>query len=167
LVKFAEDEENHMIKQIDDTVVEALVALNNKSPLAQKAFGWMKGRQRDAERTTIDHLADRLDSPRDEVIQLARELEEAGVCEFVLGRRGAKSRILWDFGMRSIGEAANGKTSKLQRVDPEADEKAENWIEHKYQLRPEIAVVFELPRDISKSETERLANFIRTLSFEQ
>ncbi|PZP44813.1 MAG: hypothetical protein DI601_11230 [Azospirillum brasilense] len=72
-------------------------------------------------------------SSRSALIELARELGEIGCGEFIVGRKGWKSRIRWSYSLRSLGQAAQGQTSELVEIDPEVAEDAVD------QLPPPVA----------------------------
>jgi hypothetical protein len=55
------------------------------------------------------------------VVRFLKELSEIGVGDFKYGRRGAKTRIVWKFSPRSVGDVARGRTSQLEGYDEAAD----------------------------------------------
>lgn len=166
-----------MIREIDSDAVKELRGLNQKNSIAQAFFDWAIQRQRDAAETRVDRLAYKADIDRRDVIELAHHLEDIGCAKFIVGRRGGKSRIQWNFSLRSMAEAAKGQSAALQKVQPDeaalaeeedediGDAVAENMIRHGYQLRPDILITIDLPEDLSKKEAERLAAFVSSLPF--
>ncbi len=60
-----------------------------------------------------------------------KELDRLGVGEFKFGRRGGKTRLVWDYSPRSVGRVAQGKQEELESyaegegmVDDDASEEA-------------------------------------------
>jgi hypothetical protein len=166
-----------MIREINSDVVKALRVLNEKSEVAQAFFDWAVNRQKDTVETRIDRLAYKANIDRRDAIDLSHQLEDIGCGKFIVGRRGGKSRIQWNFSLRSVAEAAKGQAMELQKVqskhtgveeeeDEETSAVAEHMIRHGYQLRPDIVVTIDLPEDFSKKEAERLAAFVQSLPFE-
>jgi hypothetical protein len=50
----------------------------------------------------------------DTIVTLFRELDELGIGTFKLGRKGAKTRLVWNYSPRSVGEAARGDSDQLE-----------------------------------------------------
>lgn len=71
--------------------------------------------------------------------------------------------------MVSVGQAAAGEVEQVEHVTDEdlGEEEAEATFKHTFRLRPDSAITFELPKNLSAGEAERLAQYIRTLPFEQ
>jgi hypothetical protein len=111
-----------MNKKITSTVVSAIRALYASDENARALFDKLAQRQRDAGKTTIDQLSDKLSISRGESVALARSLEQAECGEFIVGRRGAPSRFRWDYSCISLGKAAAGETGELDAVDENARE---------------------------------------------
>jgi hypothetical protein len=59
----------------------------------------------------------KLDITRGEAVALAKELDAAGCGEFKNGRRGAKSRLDWNYNCIGLGKAAAGEPVTLERTD--------------------------------------------------
>ena len=55
------------------------------------------------------------------IVKFLKELDEIGIGDFKYGRRGAKTRIVWKFSPRSVGDVAQGKSSQLEGYDEAAD----------------------------------------------
>ena len=132
-------------------------------------------RKNDANFTTAARAADLAGASHGEIIALFRELDRVGAGEFKVGRRGAASRMVWHYSVRSLGAAAQG-TAEPEAIDPtdegkeiEADlveaEYELGWIIHTFQLRPAQRVTIKLPADLTAREAERLAGFIRQVPF--
>jgi hypothetical protein len=50
----------------------------------------------------------------DAVITLFKELDGLGIGTFKLGRKGGKTRIVWNYAPRTVGEAAKGVSNQLE-----------------------------------------------------
>lgn len=136
-------------------------------------------RKNDANFTTAARAADLAGASHGEIIALFREFDRVGAGEFKVGRRGAASRMVWHYSVRSLGAAAQG-TAEPEAIDPtEIDEGREieadlveaeyelGWIIHTFQLRPAQRVTIRLPADLTAREAERLAGFIRQVPFSE
>lgn len=165
-----------MITHLPTDLVKELRRLYSTDEVAARFFDWAAGRQRDARETTIDHLTYLLRIGRREAMDLAKSLDKLGCGEFLVGRRGAKSRIKWQFSLRSMGDVAKGGADQLTKVTVEDQEDLESTephkvggngdIQHSYQLRSDCRLALSLPRDLTKKEAERLATFIQSLPFQ-
>jgi hypothetical protein len=146
--------------------------------VAKPLFDIFAARKKDVRRMTVRRASYLASATRGQIINLFRKLAEIGVGEFKMGRRGASTRIEWNFSVRSIGAAAQGKVAELKGIDDnevdenevEAPDNDAPWsdfdddsIEHSFQLRPDTKVSIRLPQDFSTKEAERLAGFIRQL----
>ena len=107
--------------------------------------------------TSVDDLHDRVreshpNVDRQEIVALLKDLEEAGFGRFLAGRRGHPSRLEWSLeDVAESGEISDSEVSSLR---------------HQFRLRRDSTVLFDLPEDLTKSEAQRLADFVLTLPFE-
>ena len=108
-------------------VAMAIRALYGENPHATRLFDWTASLERDAYETTVKRLSRKLEISRGAAISLARELEEAGCGEFVVGRKGWPSRFRWAYGRVSLGQVASGEAEELEEASnpiSEEDEEA-------------------------------------------
>ncbi len=114
-----------MTNDLAKDVVEAIRALYSSDERAQALFDALAKRRRDASATSIDNLSNTLNIARGDAVALARALEETGCGQFIVGRRGQRSRFEWEYSCISLGRAAAGESADLEKaVDPvpEVDE---------------------------------------------
>jgi len=109
---------------LDSEIVRKIRALYEDEARAQKLFDWLAGRTNDVAETSIERIGQMVDVSRFEAIELAKSLDEIGVCDFVVGRKGWKSRVRWRYSVRSLGQAAKGSATKIEKIDPELAEEA-------------------------------------------
>ncbi|MGH7708984.1 MAG: hypothetical protein ACREM6_13845 [Vulcanimicrobiaceae bacterium] len=98
---------------------EGLRDLFEEDPAAREFLKWASERQNDAARTSIDRLEQKAGVDRRKAIELAKQFDRLGCGRYIIGRRGAPSRIEWEFSLKSIGRAAVGEAGTLETVDPE------------------------------------------------
>jgi len=108
-----------MTNSVTTDTVAGLKGMYAQDDAARKFFEWAANRQNDATQTSIDYLAQKAVTDRRRAIEIAKELEALGCGEFLVGRRGAKSRIVWEVSLKSIGRAATGKAGVVESLDPE------------------------------------------------
>jgi hypothetical protein len=116
-----------MTGDIDKTVVKAIRDLYRKDEIARRLFDQFAERERDSLATSIDRLTHLLGVSRGEAVGLSQRLQEAGCGQFIVGRRGHKSRFAWAYSCISLGQTASGETSELEEPEdplPEAEEEA-------------------------------------------
>jgi len=114
---------------------------------------------------------------RRDIIAVLKQLQELGVGQFITGRRGQPSRFEWFVAMISVGKAAKGDEEiaieplddiePLEEIELNDTEPMEGSIRHRYKLRQDYEVIFDFPIDLSTKEAGRLADFIRTLPFDE
>lgn len=68
--------------------------------------------------TTAENAAKYTGLAYETIVMLMRDLDELGVGEFKFGRRGGKTRLIWNYSPASVGEVACGKKAEL---DPYPD----------------------------------------------
>ncbi len=151
-----------------------LKELYKKTPQARAVLDHLASRERNWSTTTVGRIQANVDSSgnpvsRGDVIEVFRALEEAGCGTFKTGRKGWESRFEWTAQMVAVGQAASGENVKVEEMTKEeaGGEEAEITLRHSYHLRHDVSVTFELPRDLTPIEAERLAQFLRSLPFNQ
>lgn len=131
-------------------------------------------RERSRKETTVEQMVQIIlpEEPkvtRKDVVELYKSLKELGCGDFVIGRRGGTSRFVWSVGMVSLGNVAIGLASEIEAVElVEASEDNDpRMLSHNFKLRLNLdPITISLPDDLSLTEAERLANFIKTLPFD-
>jgi len=154
----------------------ALRKLYSSSRSAKAAFDYFAQRQNGSARTTVDSLQvalrrDGNDVARSDIVDLFKSLEAAECGSFVIGRKGHPSRFEWRVSLIDVGRSAAGEAVKVEaitdaeRADSEELDEVETLLEHRYRLRPEVELRFELPLNLTPAEAVRISDFIRTLPF--
>lgn len=157
--------------------VSRLQRLYRISAVNKASFDSMAARQYGSSETKVDRLLRKLgnsgvEASRKDVLELFKELEAAGCGELIYGRRGHPTRFRWAVSIRDVGRAAAGTTENVEplldgeQLD-EDDDSPMSEIEHIFTLRPEYRVTVLLPDDLTTVEASRLADFVRTLPFDQ
>jgi hypothetical protein len=122
----------------------------------------------------VDVVVERTGKERREVVRMFRELEALEAGRLVVGRRRQKTRFMWSDG---IDVVATAKQFLLGTLPPAEAQKASTVsaapmlpgasIRHRYVLRPNLELELLLPSDLTVREAERLAEFVKTLPFNQ
>lgn len=165
-----------MIQVLDMELSENLKKIYRSNEAAKALLDTFVTRKRDVAETRVHRAAQLAGTDYDEMLQALRELAQAGAGEFKVGRKGAKSRIVWEYGVRSLAAAALGegvpiKLDLEELSDSEEADEAEDAADsddaiHEFLLRPAKKIRFVLPSDLTKREAERLAGFIKSLPFD-
>jgi hypothetical protein len=119
-----------MNKTLESSMVEALVELYGENDAARSFFDVVAHRKNDSAETSIDRMAAMSGFSRSETVELARRLNDIGAGNFVVGRKGAKSRFCWDYSLKSLGLAATGQSTKIEAIDEELLEDARDQVAH-------------------------------------
>lgn len=155
--------------------LEKLKSVYAENKVVRAICDLLAARERNQNETKLHVVVRRLtnndpDLKKSEIIAAFRALEDAGCGRYVEGRRGWRSRFVWEVKSLDVSAAAKGEqalerdASPNDAVDP-PDEDAE-LIEHSFALRPDLSVSIELPADLTKNEASRLAAFLQALPFE-
>lgn len=159
--------------------INGLRRLYNKNSCARALLDYVATRKYNSMETTVNRLESVMarlggDCSRRDIVSVLKELEELKCGEFIIGRRGQPSRFQWAVEMVSVGQAAKRERGEVEflkeeEAKPEESDESElpaNAIRHTFNLRPDYSVVLELPADFSAREASRLAEFVKTLPFE-
>lgn len=107
--------DNHLQPQ----TAAAIRSLYEQNPDATRLFDWTASLQNDTTETSIDRMVTMLGISRSAVVGLARQLQEAGCGEFIVGRRGSPSRFRWAYSRVSLGQVASGEAEEIEEAyDP-------------------------------------------------
>ncbi len=164
-----------MIKILDADLSDKLKRIYTSNKGAKALLDSFATRKRDVAETSVRRAAQLANMDYIEILKTLRELAQAGAGEFKVGRKGLKSRIVWEYGVRSLAAAALGegvpikldleKLSDLEEAEYAEDAANSDDATHEFLLRPAKKIRFALPSDLTKREAERLAGFIKSLPF--
>ena len=153
--------------------VQKLRELYEKNKTAQAFFDHMASRQRNQSETKVERIMVLLNAAgnaisRGDVINLFRQLQDAGCGQFVAGRHGWPSRFVWDVESMGAAKAGVGEEQEVQSIAPDetSEKESADKISHVFNLRPDLQATFELPLDLTEKEAERLATFLKSLPME-
>jgi hypothetical protein len=158
--------------------MEKLKYLYANDSVAKAVLDYLAARQNNATETKVDRLANCLwqaghQFSRRDVVVFLKELGQAGCGSFVIGRRGQPSRFEWTVQMISVAKAAKGEQLSVELLDITNEKPLEEedvqigMLRHPYRLRPDMTVTLDLPDNLTAKEALRLAEFIKTLPFEE
>jgi hypothetical protein len=142
---------------------------------AAKALGsLMASRQRNQNVTKLRRVefllkANGYEISRPDLIAVFRKLEELDCGQYVEGRRGWLSRFVWSVSSIDVFRAAMGEPTQIEALEhtEDDDDLEKDTLEHSFNLRADLQIKFSLPTDLSATEAERLAAFIKTLPLEE
>lgn len=111
-----------------DTLLE-LRAMYRDDAAARALFDWAAARKNDASQTLVPYLAQKAETSEANATKLARRLEDLGYGDYIVGRRGGTSRIVWAYSLKSIGKAAKSDQSEAAVLEPKDPELAAESVE--------------------------------------
>ncbi len=133
-------------------------------------------REHSLRETTVDTLQKRLEATgrtvdRRSLIDLFKQLSDCGCAEFTVGRKGRKTRLRWLEDQIRVGKIAAGR-ERLPEIDPNAPaivtvaESAPDseFVAYPFPLRSDLSVTLLLPKDLRKSEAQRLGEFVSAIA---
>jgi hypothetical protein len=142
-----------MTRKPTAAVIAATQKLYKGDATARRLFDALAQRQRDATATNIDLLSRQLNVSRGDALALARAIGETGAATLYLGRRGSKTRLVWEFSCVSVGRAASGEKLDLEAPDNPISEEDEEANEQAAQIASGTAPV---PTSLTIREAKRL-----------
>lgn len=162
--------------EVDEPDVEGLRKLYRDNVLARQLLDHFASRNYNQKETRVERVLQLAadgggEVSRTDVIDVLKTLAELGCGQFLVGRRGRPTRIAWTTDMVTVGKLATGEVAHESAgvSSPAESDETEQWAEfmgHTFHLRPDFEIELELPVDLTKSEAERLALFVRSLPFD-
>lgn len=157
----------------------AVRELYTRSQAARSALDHFAKRKNKSAITTVDRLQAALRSEGDElgrgeILEVFKALARANCGIFVIGRKGHPSRFEWSVNLVDLGRSASGEPVKVEAIASPAtnvrptaigDEEDDALVEHRYRLRPDLELRFDLPTSLTAAEASRISDFIKTLPF--
>jgi hypothetical protein len=125
--------------------------------------------------TRIRELESALNISHRKAISIFKRLEKIDIGFITPGRHGYATRLTWKCSLLELAKELwkELEERETRELSDEEGAKSQNTatprqdqLEHSYVLRPDFVVRVRLPLDITKNETERLANWARTLAFD-
>lgn len=97
-----------------------------------------------------------------QLVALMRQLQRMGAGELIVGRRRHKTRIRWRV---AAGPLAAAFLAARDRAAAGRAVSSGGLHDHRFLLRPGVQAVLSLPLDLTPEESQRLADFLRTVPF--
>ena len=147
---------------------DRLKSLRNSSPDAALILDLLAEEPADSDYTTVDEIENSAETQgeigmRHHIISVFKELDAAGCGDYIVGRRTYPTRFEWQISPSALSDS--GVTSAYEEESYAETELSKSQLQHTFNLRPDFAVTFQLPVDISPSEAARLSDFINTIPF--
>ncbi|MBV8764223.1 MAG: hypothetical protein JO137_14170 [Hyphomicrobiales bacterium] len=103
------------MREKDGNLVSELRALSRDDDVARQLFEWAANRERDGAKTLIYKVCAVCRCQKRDAEKLFKVLHQLGVGQHIAGRRGEKSRLVWNYSLKSIGRVALGRDSYLEK----------------------------------------------------
>ena len=168
------------MKDADEPIAKVDAArlrqIYSSSELAQRVLDEFAKRMRRSSETTVDATATQLmrsglEVARTDLVELFKQLAHAGCGDFKIGRRGAKSRIVWKEDLMTVGRMAAGGARPSDEapylrhsVSASTNHSAEGLIPYPFPLRDDLTVALALPKDLTQAEATRLGEFLKAIA---
>jgi hypothetical protein len=173
--------------------IDMLRAYYKTDSAAKTVLDHFAARQRNANVTKVESLASALDRKGAdlgyyEIVKVLKALCEMNFGTYTTGRRGHKSRVNWRVSTTTLGQAAAGARSDIEGLrmedasavegdDDDDNDLIVNTAEPEsrhgtglkrvvYPLRRDVDVELMIPKDFTKRDAQRLAEFIKALPFD-
>ncbi len=147
-------------------LIKSLRELYASDKVSAKVLEWLSDKQRSSRETKVRVAGERTDSAYAEIVDVFKKFKAIGAGEFIVGRHGAETRIVWNHDPKSMGQVAIGALEEFESVDELDDEDLnETLSKHVFNLRPHLEVSIELPSDLTEAEARRLTGWITALPF--
>jgi hypothetical protein len=137
-----------------------------KNPLFRTLIDFLAQQETDEKYITVDSLELRmakvgLSVTRTDVIRMLQALHGHGCGWFIIGRRQQVSRFWFNASGTQLSKEISGKGVPAAPASPQL-----TMLTHKFRVRPDVEVSFDLPSNLTAKEVDRIADFLKTLPFE-
>ena len=153
----------------DDKVIE-LQDLYESNQAARSLLDYYAERERSSKKTSVDRAEFVTGEDYYDLVAVFKKLESIGVGKFLVGRKGHESRMVWDYDVVSIGQAAQSKEDELEPVPKDAEENdgREDEVkmkDHEFYLRPDLKLSLTLPDNFTVEDANKMKAWIDFIIF--
>lgn len=153
---------------------QKILALKNaytKFPAACVVFDYLNYAEKHYKTSSVQYLVAATHVDYYDVVKMLKYLDSNKIGQFIVGRKGQDSRIVWLYSPHSIGEVALGKAKTLLPVpkkieDYDGGAESKEHVSHSFLLRADFKVIIDLPVDFDRSDEKRLAKWLATIPFD-
>lgn len=162
-----------MLAAVADARLEnRLLKLGEKYSFAADIFEYLAYNEKSYGAHSVERVSKITRVDYYDAIKTFKVLDEMGVGNFVVGRKGHDTRMIWKYDSRSVGKVGIRKSltllplSKADAGDYDGPKLHEQIIKHEFFLRPNYLLKLELPADFNNKDLNRLTKWLGTLPFE-
>jgi len=161
--------------------MQALGNLAAEDPLVRELCIWLNGHEHSIKTLGVSKAEEFTGMEYYDLVSTFKELDKIGAGNFVVGRKGHDSRIVWKYDTKIIGEIGRNGFNIFHAISagglkgvpegavtlldlPKPANKS-GAIKHSLNLRKDFQVDLELPEDISELELQKLKNWLDLLVY--
>ena len=152
-----------------------LKELGDCDATAKKLFRWLKNDESSYNTLGVTTAEELTGIDYYDLVSTFKELAKIGVGDFIVGRKGHDSRIVWRYDTKSIGIAGLQEQSLFWQFGavPEnaiialddSKNKKLNSIKHTFNLRPDFELEIYLPQDFDNNDLHRLKSWLELVVY--
>jgi len=157
---------------------DSLISLYKKDYTARQFFRWLHEHDHSFAVLGVNAAEEQTGLDYYDLVAMFKHLDLKGFGQFIVGRKGHDSRIIWDFNTKSIAKAAFGEfgllnqfsehpvpTDAIELVETKAKEAHEIHMEHTFNLRKDFVVDIKLPTDFNGTDLARMKDWLDLLLY--
>ena len=149
-------------------VSELRASLEGGAENTRRFVDWAGKQAGTPQETRTNDLIDDLRLNAADGRDLVNGIKILGLATFVVGRRGAPSRLRWLYTLSSIADVARRKRDEFEPVGALSEPSSETkLIKYVFQLRRNLKIELPLPVDLTPQDVERLSAYQKTLPIEE
>lgn len=106
------------------------------------------------------------DFTRSDTWTALQDLADLGTGTAILGRKGRQSRLVWTVHPLTLAQAISNKESRLEVTSKEVvieDPDEAEMVECKFNLRSDLEIELQIPKDMTIAERKRLSSWVMLL----
>lgn len=150
---------------------EALVEALKTYPAAKDVLEHLAFAEEHYKVSNVQGIVNSIECDYYEVVKVLKHLDVHKLGQFIVGRKGKDTRIVWNFHPRSIGNLAFNESNSLSPISNEMKEydggvENRETISHNFYLRPNFNLELKLPKDFNRKDLNRLEKWLDTIPFD-
>jgi len=154
----------------NDKNISRLQSLYSSDEDAKAIFDWLDSRSNRPKESKVRVVETNTGSDYYDLIDVFRKLEGWGFGRLIVGRKGGETRFSWDCDAKELAAVAKGGSGDVSGLNENPVDQAEEGAEqvqlnsYYFPLRQNHRTTLNLPADLTRSEADRLAQFIQSLA---
>ena len=157
--------------------IESLKTLYKSRHESRQFLRWLRDCEKSFSTLGVSYAEEQTGIDYYELVSIFKEMDMNDIGDFIVGRKGHDSRIVWKYDTKIIGEVAAGDGitffqhlaevpyDAIEAVSSPSPKNKISKLKHSFNLRKNFIVELELPDDFDLDDLTRLKNWLDLLVY--